>query len=114
MASADGAGSGSFAVAVAGSERVGKAFEIEVQVSVGATVLDAIRASGALERFPLIDISTATVGIWGRASSLAGLLAPGDRVEIYRPLAIDPKEARRKRALELRDASRARGGRARA
>jgi len=114
MARADRAGSGSFGVAVAGSEGDGTAFEIEVQVSGGATVLDAIRASRALERFPLLDISTAAVGIWGRASSLAALLEPGDRVEIYRPLAVDPKEGRRKRAQELRDASRAKGSRARA
>ena len=109
MARAEGSASGAFTVAVAGSERAGTAFEIAVRVSAGATVLDAVRASGALERFPLLDISTAAVGIWGRASSLAELLAPGDRVEIYRPLAIDPKEARRKRALDLRDASRRKG-----
>lgn len=114
MASGEAEAGSSFAVAVAGSEHAGTAFEIGVQVGAGATVLDAIRASGALERFPLLDISTAAVGIWGRASSLTAALEPGDRVEIYRPLAIDPKEARRKRALELRDASRSKGSRARA
>ena len=111
MDRADGGSSASFAVAVAGSEQAGTAFEIDVRMSVGATVLDAIRASGALERFPRLDISTAGVGIWGRAASLTALLEPGDRVEIYRPLAIDPKEARRKRALKLRDANRGKGGR---
>lgn len=113
MASADVAAGGRFAVAVAGSERPGTAFEAAVQVAAGATVLDAIRDSGVLERFPALDVSTAAVGIWGRASSLTALLQPGDRVEIYRPLAIDPKEARRKRALELRDASRRKGSAAR-
>ena len=114
MGRAEGETGSSFAVAVAGSEREGTAFEIAVRMSIGATVLDAIRASGALERYPMIDVSTAAVGIWGRASQLTALLEPGDRVEIYRPLAIDPKEARRKRALELRDAARSKGARAKA
>lgn len=110
----DPADDGLIAVAVAGSERAGSAFELAVRVQVGATVLDAIRVSGALERFPSIDVSTAAVGIWGRASTLTAPLQAGDRVEIYRPLAIDPKEARRKRALQLRDAARRKGGIARA
>ncbi len=113
MANADGVTGGCFTVAVAGSERPGTAFEVALQVTAGTTVLDAIRASGVLERFPALDVSTAAVGIWGRASSLTVLLRPGDRVEIYRPLAIDPKEARRKRALEVRDASRRKGSAAR-
>ena len=45
-----------------------------------------------------VDISTQAVGIWGRAAALDAPLADGDRVEIYRPLAMDPKEARRRRA----------------
>ena len=45
-----------------------------------------------------VDISTQAVGIWGRVAGLETELAEGDRVEIYRPLAMDPKEARRLRA----------------
>lgn len=110
MAGADVLAGGSLQVAVAGSDRPGTAFEIAVQVPAGATVIDAIRASGALERHPLLDISTAALGIWGRAALPTTPLGSGDRVEIYRPLAIDPKEARRRRAAELRDASRKKAG----
>jgi len=45
-----------------------------------------------------IDISIQAVGIWGRTVALDAPLAEGDRVEIYRPLRMDPKEARRRRA----------------
>ncbi len=92
-------------VTVACSERHGSASETSLRVAAGATVLDTVRASGVLERFPTIDISTAAVGVWGRVAQLDTPVRQGDRVEIYRPLAIDPKEARRKRALQLKEAS---------
>ncbi|MCE9657848.1 MAG: RnfH family protein [Burkholderiales bacterium] len=85
-------------VAVAWSAREGEACEIGVELPGGASVLDAIRASGALEAGGTVDISTQAVGIWGRAARLDTRLAEGDRVEIYRPLLLDPKEARRLRA----------------
>jgi putative ubiquitin-RnfH superfamily antitoxin RatB of RatAB toxin-antitoxin module len=85
-------------VAVAWSVRPGEAREVEVELPVGATVLDAIRASGAMTGDATVDISTQAVGIWGRTVALDAPLAEGDRVEIYRPLAMDPKEARRRRA----------------
>jgi len=85
-------------VAVAWSAREGEACEIDVELPAGASVLDAIRASGVLEVGGAVDISTQAVGIWGRAVSLEARLAEGDRVEIYRPLLLDPKEARRLRA----------------
>lgn len=61
-----------------------------------STVEAAINASGLLARFPEIELSA--VGIFGKASELHQLLKTGDRVEIYRPLHNDPKEARRQRA----------------
>lgn len=64
------------------------------------TVETAIRRSGLLERFPEIDLASNKVGIFGKATTLATTLADGDRVEIYRPLIADPKEARKKRAAE--------------
>lgn len=85
-------------VAVAWSARPGEACEVAVELPVGARVLDAIRASGAMRGEAAADISTQAVGIWGRSVSLEAELAEGDRVEIYRPLAMDPKEARRLRA----------------
>ena len=85
-------------VAVAWSAREGEACEVEVELPGDASVLDAIRASGAQERDAAIDISTQAVGIWGRTATLATRLTEGDRVEIYRPLLLNPKEARRLRA----------------
>jgi putative ubiquitin-RnfH superfamily antitoxin RatB of RatAB toxin-antitoxin module len=85
-------------VAVAWSPKQGEAFEVGLEVARGSNAFDAIRASGVLERHAEIDISTQAVGIWGRAAALDSLLAEGDRIEIYRPLTMNPKEARRLRA----------------
>jgi len=85
-------------VAVAWSVRPGEAREIDVALPAGARVLDAIRASGAALGEDAVDISTQAVGVWGRGVALDAPLAEGDRVEIYRPLQMDPKEARRRRA----------------
>lgn len=63
------------------------------------TVEKAVDASGILERFPEIDLSKNKVGIFGKLVKLDTLLGEGDRVEIYRPLIIDPKQARRQRAV---------------
>jgi putative ubiquitin-RnfH superfamily antitoxin RatB of RatAB toxin-antitoxin module len=70
----------------------------EVTLPAGATVADAIRASGVLGRRPEMAAAVPDVGIWGRACALAQHLEDGDRVELYRPLTVDPKEARRVRA----------------
>ncbi len=72
---------------------------VSIGLAGGATVLDAVRASGVLERHPDIDLKTHRLGIYGRVVAASAPLADGDRVEIYRPLAVDPKEARRRRAL---------------
>jgi putative ubiquitin-RnfH superfamily antitoxin RatB of RatAB toxin-antitoxin module len=63
----------------------------------GATVADAIAASG-LEAELAIDASNLAVGIWSKAVARDTPLNDGDRVEVYRPLTADPKEARRRRA----------------
>ncbi len=73
---------------------------IPVTVPAGSTVLDAIEASGIAARFPEHDLSSCRQGIWGRLTGKDHLLEDGDRVEIYRPLKIDPREARRKLAAE--------------
>lgn len=64
----------------------------------GSTVGDALRASGMLDGHPEIDLAQHRVGIFGRLKTLETLLRPEDRVEVYRPLAIDPKLARRRRS----------------
>ena len=71
---------------------------IEVSVRPGATVEQVIRASDLLAKFPEIDLTRQRVGIFGVIARLQDAVHDGDRVEIYRPLVADPKEARRKRA----------------
>lgn len=66
----------------------------------GSTVEAAVRASGVLERFPEIALSELNAGIFGVACKLDQPVREGDRIEIYRPLLHDPKEARRQRALK--------------
>jgi uncharacterized protein len=65
---------------------------------VGSSVEQAIRASGLLEEFPVIDLARQRVGVFGELVQLDDCLQGGERVEIYRPLLADPKEARRRRA----------------
>ncbi|HEX6322030.1 MAG TPA: RnfH family protein [Burkholderiales bacterium] len=73
-----------------------------VQLARGKTALDAVHASGILERHPEIDPRRLKLGVYGKAVAAHAPLADGDRVEVYRPLALDPKEARRRRALRKR------------
>lgn len=75
---------------------------LTVTGSPGMTVEQAIEHSRILERFPEIDLATAKLGIFSKAAKRDTVLADGDRVEIYRPLIADPKEARKKRAAEGR------------
>jgi len=65
----------------------------------GATVADAIAAS-AIEREAGIDASVLDSGIWSRPVARGTRVRDGDRVELYRPLRADPKEARRRRAAQ--------------
>jgi putative ubiquitin-RnfH superfamily antitoxin RatB of RatAB toxin-antitoxin module len=72
----------------------------------GARVADAIDRSGVRQRHPEIDLSRDRVAIFGRAVTLQTLLRDRDRVEILRPLIVDPKEARRRRAQHRRRVAR--------
>ena len=67
----------------------------------GSSVAQAVAASGLFERHATLrgfaDAGVLPVGVWGRRCSPQTLLAAGDRVELYRPLVVDPKEARRVR-----------------
>lgn len=72
--------------------------EKRVVLARGGTVEGAIRASGLLEEFPEIDLAVNPVGIFGEVVALDSPLENGARIEIYRPLIADPKEARRLRA----------------
>jgi putative ubiquitin-RnfH superfamily antitoxin RatB of RatAB toxin-antitoxin module len=71
---------------------------VALEMEEGTTVAQAIGQSGIPERFPEVDPLRSPVGIFGRRVRPDTLLHDGDRVEIYRPLAMDPHEARRRRA----------------
>ena len=72
---------------------------VTIKVPQGTTVGEAVILSGLLERFPEISQSELKTGIFGVSCKTEQILGQGDRVEIYRPLIHDPKEARRQRAL---------------
>ncbi len=83
---------------------------IALLVEPGTTALQAVQRSRINEHFPELDLSSAKMGIFGQALGVKGLnpadtyvLHQGDRVEIYRPLTSDPKDARRKRAEKAAD-----------
>jgi uncharacterized protein len=76
----------------------GRAHLIEIQLPPGATVGGAIQASGILDAVPELKAGPLDVGIFGCSCALEDLVKDGDRVEIYRPLQADPKDARRQRA----------------
>ena len=73
-------------------------FEQILRLEPDATVSDAVRASQLPQRFPDLDWRHAmTPGIWGRAVAWDQALKDGDRIELCRPLKVDPKVARRER-----------------
>lgn len=63
----------------------------------GATVRQALDASGLGEERPGLDLRHAGIALWGRKASLDQALRSGDRIEVCRPLQVDPKLARRER-----------------
>lgn len=71
---------------------------LSVEVEQGSTIETAIHLSGILTHFPEIDLTKQAVGVFGKLHHLQDVLNAGDRIEIYRPLTIDPKEARRAKA----------------
>lgn len=76
---------------------------VPMEVPPGATVQDAIARSGLRERFPGLEISDDRLGIFANRCRPDRELEDGDRVEIYRPLKVDPKTARRMAAEASRD-----------
>ena len=73
---------------------------LPVSLPEGATLLQAVEASGILEKYSEIDPAKNKFGIYAKLSRPDTPLRDRDRVEIYRPLIADPKEIRRKRADE--------------
>ncbi len=70
----------------------------ELELAEGATVVAALHKSGLLQEFPALDPASTPIGIYGRSVSGDTVLQPGDRVEIYRPLIVEPRAARRLRS----------------
>ncbi len=70
---------------------------LHLELEPGARVEDALEAVRRIPPFSEMDLAAQTIGIFGRIVPLEQLLGPDDRIEIYRPLALDPKEARRRR-----------------
>lgn len=75
---------------------------LTLQVEENCTAFDAVQHSGIGAQFPELDLTAAKLGIFGRVIEQPKqyILRDGDRVEIYRPLLIDPKAARRQRAAK--------------
>jgi putative ubiquitin-RnfH superfamily antitoxin RatB of RatAB toxin-antitoxin module len=73
---------------------------VELRLAPGATVAEAIAASGLIDTFPEHALNELPVGIWGRLTEAGQVLQDGDRVEIYRQLLVDPMESRRLKASE--------------
>lgn len=82
----------------------GQVDSISLQLPAGSTVADALAASGLLARHGL-STEGLQAGVWCRVQAAATRLRDRDRVEIYRPLTVDPKEARRLRYRKHRDAA---------
>ncbi|MES2071664.1 MAG: RnfH family protein [Pseudomonadota bacterium] len=76
---------------------------LELQVAADATPAQAVAQSGILQKHPEIDLAVNKLGVFGKLKPADWRLHDGDRVEIYRPLIADPKEARRRRAQKQKD-----------
>lgn len=86
----------------------GQVDAVRLQLPPGSTLADALQASGLAQRHGLAS-DALEAGIWSRAKPLTTPLRDRDRVELYRPLQVDPKEARRLRYRGQRSSAR-RGG----
>lgn len=88
---------GRLTISVVFSPLAGTVHEVAVVLDEGATVADALRMSDLHKRHPQHDLSGWPMGVWGILCEPTQRLRDHDRVELYRPLTVDPKEARRLR-----------------
>jgi len=84
-------------ITVAYSPAARQVEQVKLVLPAGSTVRQAVQTSGLCARYPALDLSLAGVGVWGRPAPPDQPLRDHDRVEIYRPLTVDPKVARRER-----------------
>lgn len=75
---------------------------VDVPLERSMTVTEVVARSGLIERFPEIATRPLACAIYGRPTGLTQHVRPGDRIEILRPLTIDPKENRRRAAARAR------------
>ena len=80
--------------------------ELLVELPQGATVADAIARAALIDRFPELGQQTIECAIFSRPVAVTSVLNDGDRVEILRPLRVDPKENRRNAAAASRPGAR--------
>ena len=73
---------------------------LELEVSEGTTLKQAVELSGIIDTYPQIDLIKDKTGIFGKIAKLDTILREKDRVEIYRPLIADPKQVRKERAAK--------------
>ncbi len=70
---------------------------IKLEIPQGSTLLEAVHRSGILNRFPQLDLKRQKVGIFGKLVKLDTPLREGDRIEIYRPITVDPAKVKRRK-----------------
>ena len=90
-------GTASLRIVVALGVAPGRVEQVQLELDAGACVTDAVRASGFAACHPAIDLGAWRTAVWGVARPLEYPLRDRDRVELLRPLKVDPKEARRLR-----------------
>ena len=73
---------------------------VSINIDAGADCADAISQSGIAAEFPELDLKLLPVAIWGRPAERSSGLKEGDRIEILRPLQMDPRDARRQLAID--------------
>jgi uncharacterized protein len=87
----------SIAIEVAYSSAARVVDVVPLRLPAGSTVLDALKACDAFTRWPELTLSKPQVGVWGKRVVYSHVLHETDRLEVYRPLRVDPKVARRER-----------------
>ncbi|HKX40000.1 MAG TPA: RnfH family protein [Burkholderiaceae bacterium] len=110
MASAEPAPAGAavLRITVAYSPQAGEVDVCELRLPAGSCVADALHASGLAQRHPQLALDHVALGVWGALCDAQRVLRDHDRVEVYRPLQVDPKEARRRRQQQQREQATAR------
>ena len=90
-------GGASLTVTVVFSPGVNRVDEVVLRLDAGSTVAHALRSSGLAGRHPAFALDALPCAVWGVLCTREAVLRDNDRVELYRPLQVDPMQARRKR-----------------